>query len=488
MADFNLSWAIAGSTNNGLQTIQYRHYGDSLWTTYSTEAAGVITKTIVGLDDNKVYEFRIVNNCLTGEINPSNMLEQVVKVCPVFKQLTSEFCGEIEFAVEEIIGGDIIDYTINLYYPGNPTPIASYFALATNIPGATISDVFSNLLPNTTYQANIVLHIQGSILYTLTCPKTNITTIAAEVCDPITELLVAFGEGGSPSLEFTWTEPSPAPTNGYILYFRPVGSSAAYTQQAISSGEAGVTITGILSNTDYEGYIVSVCDACCTLPNPLCNNYSVHVPFETNDYNVIIGNSYYNTLTITGVTAGIGFSYSGVGVAYNETYHGHHEPLSHTIDITVAGDSTVSGNGHINILVNGTIVDCVDIPAGDYSGSEFSISSGIITLIDTDILTLSFENGDCMPIPPPTMLENIIVGTTVGTGVLGNICTATITETIYLDPIYTDIVTGCIAYTDSILTTPLTGYNYIGDTTGLVYNINSATGLVGSVSVTQCYS
>jgi hypothetical protein len=92
MADFNLSWAIAGSANNGLQTVQYRHYGDSAWTTYSTEAAGVITKTVIGLDDNKVYEFRIVNNCATGGTSASNVLQQVVKACPVFKILESLNC------------------------------------------------------------------------------------------------------------------------------------------------------------------------------------------------------------------------------------------------------------------------------------------------------------------------------------------------------------------------------------------------------------
>ena len=402
MADFTLSWSIAGSTNNGLQSVQYRKYGDTAWTTYSTEAVGVITKTVIGLDDNTVYEFRIVNNCTTGETNPSNLIEQVDKVCPVFKELVSVNCGEIAFDFQEPNPAtpDILDYTVYLYQLGNPTPIASYFALASHVPGASISDVFTNLTGNTTYQINIVMRIQGSILYTINCPKQNITTIAADPCDPITDLVAELGPGAN-EMTLTWTPPSPLPLH-YLFYFRRVGSTT-YLEQEVANSETTVVLSGLTDGYDYEGYVVCVCEPCCDLPG--CSNLSVQVPFQTLSSNLKVVNSYSDGLEIFGVitttnvpplTGDVTLIDSGNPVLYGDTVTGSHVAFTDTFDFEISGNSTLSGDGKINILKNGSLIECIDVPAGDYTFALFTATSTISTAyLATDQIMIVLENGGC---------------------------------------------------------------------------------------------
>jgi hypothetical protein len=410
MADFLLSWAIAGSANNGLQTVQYRQYGTSTWLNYSTEALGVTTKTVIGLNDNAVYEFRIVNNCATGATSPSNVLEQVDKVCPVFKQLESTNCGEIEFNFQEPNPAslDIVDYTVNLYQLGNPTPIDSYVAVASHVPGASISHTFTNLTGNTTYQANIVMHIQGSILYTIVCPKQNVTTIAADPCDIITDLTADLGPGllpGDINLTLTWTPPSPVPANGYIVYYRRVGSST-YLQQIIGNTESSIILSSMTPGFDYEGYIVSVCDPCCTLPG--CSNLSAQVPFQTESYNIRVINSQNGGLEIAAVltTTGVppltgdiaNISYVNL-VTYGETITGSHAGFTDTFYFEIIG--TIPFASKINILNNGAIIECITIPAGTYTTlTPLVISSTILTTyLVTDQIMIVAEDLACNIVP-----------------------------------------------------------------------------------------
>jgi hypothetical protein len=64
----------------------------------------------------------------------------------------------------------------------------------------------------------------------------------------------------------------------------------------------------------------------------------------------------------------------------------------------------------------------------------------------------------------------------------GTICAAG-TETLYSAQAFDEGVT---MYTDSNLTTPATGYLYIADVNGVIYNMNSVTGLVGAATGNAC--
>lgn len=484
MADFLLTWGIAPSANNGFIALEYREYGTSTWIQYGgVLTPGSTSGFIYGLDDNTVYEFRVVNNCFSGDDSPSNLLEQYVVECPVFKQLESVTCSTIDFAVEEL-GGNITSYTVTLYDVGNPVPLDSFSFPATGLIGNTLGGVFTDLYPGKTYEVKITFVIQGASAYTITtCPRYSVTVDTAPVCPPVEEVdATSVGT----SLTVNWTEPTPAASNGYIIYYRPAGSTVAYSSTTASTGDTSVVIT-IPSGVDYEGYVVAVCDPCCTHPVPLCQNYSSQETFLTTENNITVMNSYNNTLTIEDVTGGtIGALTLGLG--YGASTSGNHGVFTDTIDFTVSGDSTVTGDGHLSIYVNGVLVDCIDIPAADYSVSEFIQSSSVITVGATDIIDVVLENGPCTPAIPPTSLGMVNVGTAFNTGGAGDICSGTITvPNVYLAAPNTDLSYHIVAYTDAALTTPLTGYNYINSPiTGTTWNINSSTGLIGTSLLLGC--
>jgi hypothetical protein len=346
-----------------------------------------------------VYEFRIVNNCATGGTSASNVLQQVVKACPVFKLLESLNCGEIDFEFLELNSPDITSYTVNLYQLGNPTPLAAYTSVAT-IPGNSVIHTFSNLSGNTTYQINIVMHIQGSTLYTVNCPKQNVTTIPSDPCDPITDLTAELGPGAN-EMTLTWTPPSPLPLH-YLFYFRRVGSTT-YLQQEVANTETTVVLSGLTAGYDYEGYVVCVCTPCCDLPG--CENLSVQVPFQTTSSNIKVVNSYsgglkiYGVITTTNVppiTGNVALIGSGNPVLYGDTVNGSHVGFTDTFDFEVWGDSTLSGDGKINILKNGSLVECINIPASNYTFSIFTATSTLSTsYLATDQIMIVLENGGC---------------------------------------------------------------------------------------------
>jgi len=49
-----------------------------------------------------------------------------------------------------------------------------------------------------------------------------------------------------------------------------------------------------------------------------------------------------------------------------------------------------------------------------------------------------------------------------------------------------DIITGTIIYTNNTLTTPITGWNYVSDNAGQIYNIDSVTGVIGIYTGSNC--
>src|SRR5204863_251717 len=66
----------------------------------------------------------------------------------------------------------------------------------------------------------------------------------------------------------------------------------------------------------------------------------------------------------------------------------------------------------------------------------------------------------------------------------GNVCG--LSHPVWIGSPNTDIVTGITVYLDAGLTVPLTGQNFIGDTSGQVFNINNGNGIVGSSTGIFC--
>lgn len=59
-------------------------------------------------------------------------------------------------------------------------------------------------------------------------------------------------------------------------------------------------------------------------------------------------------------------------------------------------------------------------------------------------------------------------------------------QTVYISDEYTDIGINVVVYTDSALTTVLTGYNFITNSVDEIWEINNATGTIGDYTSTNC--
>lgn len=81
-----------------------------------------------------------------------------------------------------------------------------------------------------------------------------------ECCDPSVNSasVVPNGEGGQ-TITVDFAPCSPAPANGYIIYYRIQGSGGAYTLAGTFTSSPAVFGTGDPDGTQYEGYIYSDC-------------------------------------------------------------------------------------------------------------------------------------------------------------------------------------------------------------------------------------
>lgn len=140
---------------------------------------------------------------------------------------------------------------------------------------------------------------------------------------------------------------------------------------------------------------------------------------------------------------------------------------------------------------------CGNSPVTLYSASPFN--SGVTMYSDVGLTTpvtgydyIAPNTGQIYEINTGTGVVGVDTGNscsngTAGVYVLGNdtgtICAGT-PETLYTDGAF---AVGGILYTDSGLTNPVTGYSYVvNSTNNLIYNLNSVTGQIGSITGLSC--
>lgn len=102
---------------------------------------------------------------------------------------------------------------------------------------------------------------------------------------------------------------------------------------------------------------------------------------------------------------------------------------------------------------------------------------------DADYVAPAYNYTAC-PVPPPSGSgRSIETKYAINSG---DIC-GSLEQTVYISPIYTAIAAGITVYSDSGLTTPLTGFNFIlGGLGGEVFSIDSTTGIVGLSTGLTC--
>lgn len=166
-----LSWTIGvGATS---QNVQYKLSTSSTWITFSTVAGSTTTETVTGLNDNLLYNFRIISICSGGQPAPSAVVTKINIICP--SVTTTVTSTTISYSFNEI-GGDINSYVVKLFNSAGTAEVTTSTPTGTTTRTGTIT----GLVASSTYKLRVV-PTAGSITKT-DCPFVNVTTAAPPVC------------------------------------------------------------------------------------------------------------------------------------------------------------------------------------------------------------------------------------------------------------------------------------------------------------------
>ena len=176
MAQCILEWTPGAGTNTLNQTIQYKLTGSTTWITFNTVGPTVYTALITGIQDNKVYDFRIIDNCSTGGPTASAVIKGIKFICPTVTLSPSFDTAQFDFLHA---GGDVNKYLVELLNTSNAV-IASK---PINSPTTNISDLFTGLVPSTSYNIRVTMYAGSSFEYNKTCTAVAFVTTAAPTCN-----------------------------------------------------------------------------------------------------------------------------------------------------------------------------------------------------------------------------------------------------------------------------------------------------------------
>lgn len=165
--NISLTWITGGGF--ATQDVQYKLSISSSWITHENVAGNVTTSTINGLLDNRIYDFRIVTNCVQGTSSSSVPIQQINITCPSLSTIPSDV--SIDYSFPEL-GGSITGYTVKLFDSAGTTELASQIPVGTT----TRSGTFTGLTEVTVYKIRVII-TAGSFSKT-NCAMVNVTTLA----------------------------------------------------------------------------------------------------------------------------------------------------------------------------------------------------------------------------------------------------------------------------------------------------------------------
>lgn len=182
--NINLTWTTGGGAAS--QDVQYKLATASTWTTHSNIAGNITTAAISGLQDNLIYDFRVVTNCPGGTPAPSLATQQVNLICPTVTISTTDTSVSYSFTN---VGGSTTGYTVHLL------DAAGTNILQTQSPAVagTVSGTFSTLTQSTTYKVRVTIIAGG---FNRQCSAVDAITTATPVCNPPSSLSAALFEPG----------------------------------------------------------------------------------------------------------------------------------------------------------------------------------------------------------------------------------------------------------------------------------------------------
>jgi hypothetical protein len=174
-----------------------------------------------------------------------------------------------------------------------------------------------------------------------------------------------------------------------------------------------------------------------------------------------------NGITLTAVTGITGYTLPQF-IAYGETQNGSHQAFFG--GFTVGFSGTPAANSSAQLLLNGTQIQCVNVP--NTNGGTISFSA--VSFAATDVIAVNIVPGLCAN---PAITGAYRLGADESAA-----CAASPTVLYSAAP----LGTGIVMYTNIARTNPLTGFPIIIATNGTGYNINSGTGEVGSPTGNNC--
>jgi hypothetical protein len=180
--NITLNWTSGGGAAS--QDVQYKLASSNTWITHATVAGNVSTSTINGLQDNLIYDFRIVTNCAGGSPAPGTSTQQINLICPVVTTTVTDSTVAYSFTN---VGGSTTGYTVHLLDSTGNT------VLQTQAPtiSATVSGTFSTLTQSTAYKVRLTI-VAG--VFNKQCTPVNATTQATPVCNIPTGLSATLQE------------------------------------------------------------------------------------------------------------------------------------------------------------------------------------------------------------------------------------------------------------------------------------------------------
>lgn len=175
--NITLTWTAGGGAAS--QDVQYKLATASTWTTHANVAGNVTSSTITGLQDNRIYDFRVITNCAGGTPTPSAATQQIKIICPTVTTTPSD--TSIAYSFPEL-GGSITSYTAFLFDSSGVVTLSSQTPTGTT----TRSGTFTGLQPNTAYKVRIVV-FAGSFSKS-DCAFVDVTTTSTPACNPPTNV------------------------------------------------------------------------------------------------------------------------------------------------------------------------------------------------------------------------------------------------------------------------------------------------------------
>jgi hypothetical protein len=175
--NITLTWTAGGGATT--QTVQYKLASASTWTTHETVAGNIATSSILGLENNKIYDFKVITNCAGGTPTGSAPTQQIKITCPSVSTTPSDTTIAYSFAE---LGGSITGYTVKLFNSAGDTELASQAPTGTT----TRSGTFSGLSASTSYKIRVII-TAGSFSKT-DCTLVSVNTTATPACNAPTNV------------------------------------------------------------------------------------------------------------------------------------------------------------------------------------------------------------------------------------------------------------------------------------------------------------